>query len=218
MKRRNNPILFLCLLFLISCGTDNHLRVRIEMPRPTPVELDNFDTIVITNFLIKEQAKDFNMNKELTDYFSTELDQKAKKKISSLEISLETEDVFKDKNSWQGLLPDKNKSLLFTGSLEFTEEIRKAIKSAEKRRFDSPFPEESRIEERRFYSFSLHLYLIDPQTGEALYDRSFKESKSYRNPNQTAYFAFYDMMLIVRDKFFRQILGEEQTQERYLIK
>jgi hypothetical protein len=116
------------------------------------------------------------------------------------------------------MTPDKRGTILFTGSLEYTEEIRKAIKSAKKRRFEQPFPEESRIEERRFYSLTLHLYLIDTQSGEALYERTFNESKAYKNPNQTAYFAFFDMMLSVRDKLFRQILGEEQTQERYLIK
>jgi hypothetical protein len=217
-RRRNNLILFLGLLFFLSCGTGEHLRLRIEMPQQTPLNLENFEEIAITNFLIKEEAKDFNLNKELTDYFTTELDQKIKKKTSSVEVLLETEDVFQDKNFWQELFPGKKGSILCTGSLEYTEEIRKAIKSADKRRFEEPFPEESRIEERRFYTLALHLYLIDAQTGEALYERTFKESKAYKNPNQTAYFAFYDMILNVRDKLFRQILGEEQIQERYLIK
>ena len=217
-RKRNNLALLSCLLLLLSCGTGEHLRVRIEMPRIKQVNLEKFDEIAITNFLVKEEAKDFDLNKELTDYFMIELDQKAKKNVSSVEVLLETEDTFQDKNFWQGRFPDKKRSLLFTGSLEYSEEIRKAIKAAEKRRFDDPFPEESRIEERRFYALSLHLFLIDAQSGEAVYERTFKETKSYRNPNQTAYFAFYDMMLIIRDKLFRQILGEEQIQERYLIK
>lgn len=219
MKRKSyNLALFCCVLFFISCGTGEHLQVRIEMPRQTKIDLDNFDEIAIANFLVKEEAKDFNLNREIADYFAIELDQKAKKKISSLEVPLETEDVFEDKDFWRKQIPGKKRSIMFTGTLEFTQEIRKAIRSAEKRRFDDPFPEESRIEERRFFSLSLHLYLIDSQSGEAVYERTFKESESYRKPNQTAYFAFYDMMLNIRDKLFRQILREEQIQERYLIK
>ncbi len=219
MKRKSCSLtLFFGLLFLISCGTGEHLRVRIEMPRQTKIDLDHFDEIVITNFLVKEEAKDFNLSREIGDYFTIELEQKAKKKVSSLEVPLEAEDVFQDKDFWQKRSPDKMRAILFTGALEFTQEIRKAIRSAEKRRFDDPFPEESRIEERRFYSLSLHLYLIDSQSGEAVFDRTFKESESYQNPNQTAYFAFYDMMLNIRDKLFRQVLKEEQIQERYLIK
>ncbi|UCE42433.1 MAG: hypothetical protein JSV17_05595 [Candidatus Aminicenantes bacterium] len=218
-KRKSNSfILFICLLFLLSCGTGEHVRVRIEMPRKPSLNLDDYEEIAITNFLVKEEAKDFNINKELTEYFTIEFEQKIKNNISSTEVALQNEEAFQDKTFWQKVLPDKNGIIFFTGSLEYTEEIRKAIKSASKRRFEEPFPEESRIEERRFYSLSLDLYLIDRKTGEALYKRTFKESKAYKNPNQTAYFAFYDMMINIRDKLFRQIVGGEQIQERYLIK
>jgi hypothetical protein len=218
-KRKSNSfILLLSLLFLLSCSTGEHVRLRIEIPRKTPINLEDFEEIAITNFLVKEEAKDFDLNKELTEYFALEFGQKIKNKISSTEVALQNEEVFQDKTFWQKVSPDKKGAILFTGSLEYTEEVRKAIKSTSKRRFEEPFPEESRIEERRFYSLSLHLYLIDAQSGDALYKRTFKESKAYKNPNQTAFFAFYDMMLNVRDKLFRQILGEEQIQERYLIK
>lgn len=217
-RKSNSLILLLGLLFFLSCGTGEHMRLRIKMPRKTPINLEAFEEIAITNFFVKEEAKDFDLNKELTEYFAMEFGQKVKNKISSTKVALQNEEVFQDKTFWQKVSPNKKGTLLFTGSLEYTEEVRKAIKSASKRRFEEPFPEESRIEERRFYSLSLHLYLIDAQSGDALYKRTFKESKAYKNPNQTAYFAFYDMMLNVRDKLFRQILGEEQIQERYLIK
>jgi hypothetical protein len=220
IKRRksNSFILLLGILFLISCGAGEHIRMRIELPRKTPIDLQGFEEIAITNFLVKEEVEGFNPDKELTEYFTEEFSQKIKNKISSTEVVLQNEDVFQDRAFWQKVLPDKKGTLLFTGDLEYTEEIRKAIKSAKKRQFEQPFPEESRIEERRFYSLSLRIFFIDSQSGEALYTRSFKESKAYKNPNQTAYFAFYDMLINVRDKFFRQILGEEQIQERYLIK
>jgi hypothetical protein len=205
-------------MFFVSCGTGEHVRLRVELPRKTPINLHEFEEIAITNFFVKKEAKDFDLNKELTEYFAVELDQKINNQITSTEIELENEEVFLDTTFWQSVSPDKKGTLLFTGSLEFSAEIRKAIKSASKRRFDDPFPEESRIEERRFYSLSLRLYFIDTQSGEALYNRTFKESKAYKNPNQTAYFAFYDMLLNIRDRLFRQILGEEQIQERYLIK
>ena len=210
--------MLLSFFLLFSCGTGEHVRVRIEMPRKSPINLQDFEEITITNFLVKKEAKDFDLNKELTEYFAVELEQKIKNKITNTEVALPNEEVFQDKTYWQNVLPDKKGALFFTGSLEYTEEIRKAIKSASKRRFEEPFPEESRIEQRKFYSLSLDLYLIDTQTGEALYKRTFKESKAYKNPNQTAYFAFFDMMLSVRDKLFRQIAGGEQIQERYLIK
>lgn len=219
IKRKSFSFLLLLGFFsLLSCGTGENVRVRIEMPRKAEIDLAGFQEIAITNFLVKEKAKNFDLNKELREYFAVELGQKLNDKITSTDVMPENEEVFQDKAFWQDVSSKKKDTLYFTGSMEYTEEIRKAIKSASKRRFEEPFPEESRIEERRFYSLSLQLYLIDAQTGEALYQRNFKESKTYRNPNQTSYFAFYDMMLNVRDKLFRQILGGEQLQERYLIK
>lgn len=192
--------------------------MRIEMPRKSPINLENYKEIIVTNFLVKEEAQDFDISKEIDEYFVTELDQNLDKKVSSHKIAFEGNELFENQDFWKDVFPDQKEALLFTGSVEYTQEIRKAIKSAEKRRFESPFLEESRIEERRFYSLSLQLFLIDAKSGNALFKRTFKENKTYKNPNQTAYFAFYDLMMTIKDKLFRQILGEEQIQERYLIK
>lgn len=220
--KRSNLILlcgiFFLALWLISCQTGEHLRMRIEMPRKSPINLEQYNEIIVADFFVKDKAEDFDINKELADYFIAELGLNLDKKISSRKIDIENAEMFERQDSWKGLFSDQKKAIVFTGSVEYTQEIRKAIKSAEKRRFESPFPEESRIEERRFYSLSFQLFLIDSASGETLYKRTFKENKAYQNPNQTAYFAFYDLMMTIKEKLFRQILGEEQIQERYLIK
>jgi hypothetical protein len=59
--------------------------------------------------------------------------------------------------------------------------------------------------------------MIDAKTGEILYTRNFKQTKHYINPNQTAYFAFFDLIQIVKTKLFQAFLGEELLQERYLL-
>jgi hypothetical protein len=216
--KRNSLVLLFGILFLVSCQVGDQVRLRIEMPRKSPINLENYNEIIVTNFLVKEEAKDFDINKELDIYFVAELGQNLDKKVSSYKIAIENNEIFENQDFWKGLFPGQKGAILFTGNVEYTQEIRKAIKSAEKRRFESPFPDESRIEERRFYSLSLQVFLIDTQSGEALYKRTFKENQSYQNPNQTAYFAFYDLMMTVKDKLFHQVLGEEQIQERYLIK
>jgi hypothetical protein len=218
IKKKSRLFLLLGILFFLSCGSEEHLNLRIELPRKPPIPLENYDAFIFTNFMIKGEAQDFDMNKELTDFFSAEFEQALEKNISSEEISFMNEDVFQDQEFWQTLFPEQRGTLLFTGKLEYTQEIRKAIKSMQKRQFETPFPEESRIDARKFYSLDLQIYIIEIQTGEVLYKRNFKESKSYRNPNQTAHFAFIDIIQSVRDKLFRQLLGEEQIQQRYLIK
>ena len=215
--KKINIVLIFAILFSISCTSDKYLKLRVEVPGKTSFNLDQYNEVVITNFLIKEETKDFNLNKELVDYFSFEIGQNFKGKVSIKEITFE-EEPFKNEAFWKNLLSDRKEAILFTGGVQYTEEIRKAILKTQKKRFEDPFvSKERRLAERRFYTLNLDLYLIDAKTGKALYKRNFKESQNFENPKQTAPFAFFELIQRVKAKFFRNMLGEASIQERYLI-
>ena len=210
-------VLVLSILFSFSCASSDYWKLKIEVPGKTSFNLDQYNEVVITNFLIKEETKDFNLNQELVDYFSFEIGQNFKGKVSIKEITFE-EEPFKNEAFWKNLLPDRKEAILFTGGVQYTEEIRKAILQKQKERFEDPFVSKKRsLAERRFYTLNLDLYIIDAKTGKALYKRNFKESKGFENPKQTAPFAFFELIQRVKAKFFRNILGEASIQERYLI-
>ena len=210
-------VLVLTILFSSSCASNDYWKLRIEVPGKASFNLDQYNEVVITNFLIKEETKDFNLNQELIDYFSFEVGQNFKGKVSIKEITFE-EEPFKNEAFWKNLLPDRKEAILFTGGVQYTEEIRKAILQKQKDRFEDPFVSKKRsLAERRFYTLNLDLYIIDAKTGKALYKRNFKESKGFENPKQTAPFAFFELIQRVKAKFFRNILGEATIQERYLI-
>lgn len=216
-KNKFWPLVFLVLFY--SCSVGNHWKLKIEMSGESAVDLDQFKEIVITNFIIRQQTKDIDLSQEITDYLSSELGQNYEGKITSKKVLLETEEVFQDKDYWQSIIDKKMKSSLFlTGIADYSQEIRKAILE-EKRgeRFEGPFTSEKKLAERRFYTLNLDLFLIDGQSGQTLYKRSFKEVKNYKNPNQTAYYAFFDLIQRVSIKFFRNILGGKKIEERYLI-
>ncbi len=209
--------LVLTILFSFSCASNDYWKLRVEVPGKTSFNLDQYNEVVITNFLIKEETKGFNLNQELVDYFSFEIGQNFKGKVSIKEITFE-EEPFKNEAFWKNLLPDRKEAILFTGGVQYTEEIRKAILQKQKERFEDPFVSKKRkLAERRFYTLNLDLYIIDAKTGKALYKRNFKESKGFQNPKQTAPFAFFELIQRVKAKFFRNILGEARIQERYLI-
>ncbi len=218
-SRKLSIILPLFFIFLISCNPTNHVKVMMEIPKKPDIDLSPYQDILITNFLEleTEEIKDFDANQEIQEYFSFELEKHLKKNTKMSDITIEKEEVFKEPNHWRNLVPEKNKSALLTGSVKYTEEIRKSLRKKAKRRFDDPFPEESRIETRTFYSLELHLYLIDTQNGKIIYDRNFKQNKSYENPNQTAHFAFFDLILEVRDNLLEDLKGYERMKERYLL-
>lgn len=210
-------VLVLTILFSFSCASNDYWKLRIEIPGKTSFDLDQYNEVVITNFLIKEETKDFNLNQELVDYFSFEVGQNFKGKVSIKEITFE-EEPFKNEAFWKNLLPDRKKAILFTGGAQYTEEIRKAILQKQKDRFEDPFVTKKRgLAERRFYTLNLDFYIIDAKTGKTLFKRNFKESKGFENPKQTAPFAFFELIQRVKAKFFRNFFGVASIQERYLI-
>ncbi len=216
--KKINIVLILTTLLSISCTSEGHLKLTLELPRKATFNLDQFSEVIVTNFLVKEEMENFDLNQELIDYFSFEIGQNFKGKISSRIITFEEEEPFKNEVFWKSLLPGKSEAILFTGGAQYSEEIRKAILEKKKGRFEDPFVSKKRtLAERRFYTLNLDLYIIDANTGKPLYTRTFKESKGYENPKQKAPFAFFELIQRVKTKFFRNVLGEASIQERYLI-
>ncbi len=215
--KKNRFILLVIILVLSSCASNEYWKARIEVSQKPAVNLDKFKEIIIADFFVKEETKNFNINNELKDFFATELGQKLENKISSKKVPLEKEDIFKDEDFWKNLSVDEKESVLFTGSIQYSQETRKALIKKLKKEQESPFPSESKFAQRKFYTLHLEVYLIDTQTGKIVYKRNFKETKSYKNPNQTAYFAFFDLVKNLKDKLFAHMLGTKRTQERYII-
>lgn len=216
--KKNKFALLAALLFLFSCSSNYHWKLKIEVPGEAVLDLDQFKELVITNFLIKRETKDINLSQEILDYFNFEIGQKFNGRVISKNISFTNKEAFKNEDFWKDILEDSKNALFFTGSADYTEEIRKAILEERRReRFEEPFTSGKKLAERKFYTLNFDLYLINAKSGETLYKRSFKETSGYKNPNQTAYFAFFDLIQRVKVKLFRNILGGKKIEERYII-
>ncbi len=215
---KKNKLLFaLILLFLAYCSSVNQTKVPVRVPVKAVIDINQFDEIIISDFLIKKTPEDFDLSQELVTFFSTEMAQSIKGKISTRRISLDNEELFKNASFWKELLSGAQNTALITGTAEYTEEIRKAILRTKKKRSDDDFSRSGAVEERRFYTLNMSLYLIDSQTGEPLYTQAFKETQGYINPKQIGPFAFFDIAEKVKAKFFAHILGRVDAQQRYLI-
>lgn len=218
--KKNNRILFLCLIIvsLVSCSTTEYWKLSLNISGNKKVDLERYDHMILTEFLVKKETEDFNINKEMSDYFSFEIEKLVKKTVTTEKKTATDETQFETPEYWTGMYPDEDDGLIMTGSIEYTEEVRKALIEKEKRRFEDPFPEESRLTERKFYTLNLQLFLIDGKTGDTVYKRNFKESKAYKNPRQTAYFAFFELVQNIKEKFLLDLLGGQRREQRYLIK
>lgn len=216
--KSNKWIWFLPVLVLYSCSSGGqYWRVRVEMPRPVSFELERFDEMVVTDFLVLKKRSDFDLNKETTDYFTFEFDKNIQIPVSRADVAPAGQETFEQTDFWKDIPTDNKDAIIFTGTIDYRSEVRKALVDREKRQFEDPFPERTGLEERKFFTLFFNLYLIDSKTGKTLYQKNFKETRNYKNPNQTAYFAYFDLIQSVKDKLFQTFLGEELLQERYLI-
>ena len=215
--KKNSIFLIFFLIVFGACNTTNNTRIRIEMPVHTKLKLSDYKKIIITNFLLKNEVKEFNVNKELAEYFSAEIKQESKTSTTVEDISIEKDENFENEDFWKTLMPESEGTLYFSGKIEYTQEIRKSLIGKAKKQFEDPFPSPQKLANRKFYTLHMDIYLIEAENGNIVYKKNFKESHSYTNPNQTGYFAFFDLMLKVKDKLFRQVLEGERIQERYLI-
>ena len=204
------------IITLISCNTINYTKLMITIPGKGALDIEKHEKLFILDFLVKKEAKDFDLNTETINFLIDELSSKLKMQVSKKDFSIENEDLFKNEQFWKNF-SDQNKAAFLSGIIQFNEETRKSIKDTRTQRFEDPFPLESKIQERKFYNLSLDIYIIDAQTGKSFYKQNYKQTKSYKNLNQTPYFAFFDLMQNLKQSLFYNLLGTEQNEARYLI-
>lgn len=207
----------LALAVLTACSSGNYQKIRIELPVPQETNLSEFRHIVMTSFFLKNEISDFDANQEMLEFLPFELGMGLEKDVSTLEAIPSGEEVFEDRDFWKTLVQNPESTLVITGSLEYKSETRKALIGKERKQFDDPFPNRSRLATRKFFTLSMTLYFINAATGEQVFKRDFKETQGSDNPNQTAQFAFTDLLHDIKDKLLRRVAGGERVQERYLI-
>ena len=215
--KKNKWIFLLFFLTLPACVTTDYWKLKIEIPRKVEVDLKKYNNVIVAPFLVKEETAEIDLNKEIVEYLVGELKRKASNTILTSNVAVDKEEQFESPEYWQSLEADSEGNLYITGSAQYTEETRKALIKQARRRFEDPFPDPAKLEQRKFYNLNLDLYIIDAKTGTPVFKREFKETKSYTNPNQTGYNAFFDLILQVKEKLFRSVLGEGRLEERYLI-
>lgn len=215
--KKNSLIVLICLVVLSSCVTTEYWKMKIEIPRRTELDIEAFAAVIITPFLVENEVEEFDLSKEIGVYFEGMLKRKTRTMVTTRDIPLESEALFESSDFWIKQERENESTLFLTGTAQYTAETRKALLKRAKKRYEDPFPTEARLEQRRFYTFNMSLFLIDAKSGKIVYKRDFKETQNYDNPNQTSYFAFFDLMQQIQEKLLRSVLGLEQVQERYLV-
>ena len=215
--KKNSGLLILLLLFAVSCASESRHKVKLEIPNVSPIPLDSYKTLAITDFLLEKEFKDFNLSQELVNYLTAEFSQKFKGPVASTKMAWAEEDPFANPGFWKTCGPNLPGGLVLTGKVLYVQDTRKAFLEPERSADDSPFQSPKSLSERKVFTLQIHLYLIKVETGEVVFDKEYKETKNYENKRQTGFFAFFDLIQRVKTAFFRSLFGETRIQERYLL-
>jgi hypothetical protein len=215
--RRNAWLLVLIVLWAASCALESQVKMKIEIPAPPSVHLDPSQEIVLANFRMEKEAKEFDLPKSLTAYWKDEIAQTFKGRVSMADVVWQGTDQLNNKDFWKAALAEPKNRVLLTGLAQFGAEVRKALQGNQKGLKDSPFQPEKAWAERRNFSLKLDVVLISPETGDILFRNTYEESQNYDNMKQTAEFAFYDLVQKIRLRLFRALFGSEKVEQRYLL-
>ncbi|MFW6129103.1 MAG: hypothetical protein ACOC6P_02515 [Candidatus Aminicenantaceae bacterium] len=208
-------IIFLPVFLFLSCSSQN-IKIKIDVPGEQNFSINQYKNFVVLDFIVPDEKLEFDLNDKTKDFFISEARSQFQGNISSDKLKFEKDEVFKDKTFWKSLSP-QDKTVFLTGKIGYEKQIRKFIENVKGSRFEDPFEERSRLAERKFFKLTLTVCFIDSQSGEILYNNKFEESKSDKNPNQTSYFAFYELMQKIKIRLFRDILEGKKFQQRHLI-
>lgn len=222
MKKNNlllsAGVLGFVLLFGAACGaTDTYRKIRVEIPAYSDFRLDQFRELAVATFLTGQETAGLDLDKEVGDYFAPEFKRKFHGRVTRRTVSLTNEDAFRNPEFWQSLEPQGEGVLFLTGKASFSRDTRKAVLSRPGDPRRDELTTQRSIAERTVFNLEMTVYLIRAADGGILFQKTFKETRTYSNPRQRPDFAFYDLIQRVRQKVFRPLFGEESLQERYLL-
>ena len=210
--------LALALAGVGACGFDSStLLLRLEAPSVPAVKTNDYREIVVADFFLPAPAPDINLNQELTEYFRAEVSLRFKGSVSRRPLPLDKEETLKDPAFWKEAAASATGVLFLTGKARLDEEWRKALLNKDAGRQVDPFLQKKTWNERKSFTLDITLLLLDGGTGEALWEKNYKETANYANTQQPASFALFDLLQQLKLKFFRTVFGSARPQERYLL-
>ena len=216
--RKSKFFLVAACLLQFTCVSESARKVKLQIPGPSPINLAEYPEVAITNFRVEEERPAFDISHELVDDLAFELGREYKGNVTIRTVAWDRDGLLEDKAFWKDLGAGAEKALFLTGGVRYTQEVRKAMIDGDMKEIDGPFKTVKKgLTERRIFNLALDLCLIRAGSGEIVFRKEYKETRTFPNPNQPFSFAFYELLPRIKKMFFRTILGEERGQERYLI-
>lgn len=221
---RNKNLLFSLFIFsfslfsFTSCLSEKSLKIRTDFPRYTTLKLENYPSLMLMDFIIEQTPAGFALDHELMNYFQTELAHTYRGQLSCKNLTWPDERKLDDPQLWKSLLPNDFSGLILTGTASFKQEIRKTLGSKDYREIDGPFKSgKPSLEERTVSTLTIKFFLVRAQDGQVLLQKEYKEIRTAENYREPPDIAFFELVQLIKTKFFNLLFARELPEERYLL-
>jgi hypothetical protein len=197
-----------------SCGSTSS-EVQISAPLRPKFAAKGYKKIYIADFIVTEQNdldKDvnINVNKEITETLKSEFKDKSGYEIATLKLdgldkNKKTDDQLADPSFWASQkLEDRQGSLILAGAVEFSNHQKSGLVTE---RVTNPRTGIQRdvasSRDRLQLVLAVDLFLVDAQSGNKLFNETFKEEQVYDDITNVSLPLFYDVF----EKIAPKIVG-----------
>jgi len=218
--RKSSPAALLLLAALSAAACTSEMtaeKIRVEIPAAPALKPEAVSEIVVATFWLDKEVKEFDLNRDLSDYLLEEFRTKYPGRVSAKPVVWTGAGMDAQPDAWRKAALGPAGAVVVTGKAAFSQETRKALLAAEKRKFDDPFEPEKRWAERRNFDLKLEVLLLKADTGEVVNRNSYQDAQNYENVKQTPAYAFHDLLDRIKPRLFRNLFGSTRVQERFLL-
>jgi hypothetical protein len=166
---------------------------------------------------VQKIAQSVDVQGELMAYFATEFGRRFKGQVKLETAPLSSPALIHSPEYWHAWSNQEDPSLVFTGEARFQQEIRKAILYRQEPEEEDLLGPEKGLAARAVFTLELNVALIKLPSGEVVFEKKFKETKTTSDVKYPARFALYELSQRAKLVLFRSIFGEAKPQERYLL-
>ncbi len=198
-----------------ACGSPASVLVRMDMPGVSPFPPGAFGEIIVTDFRNEAPLPDFDPGHELQAYLAAELRRAFRGTVS---LHPPPPAAAAMPAFWRERAAGHDRVVFLTGTVRLASQVRKAVQD-KRVPVDSPFNLAGRvfIEQIR-WTLTVNLVVVSGESGEPLFNWTFRENRDYIDLEKPADFAFSDLSAAVRGRLFPLLLGTTTIEQRTLLR
>jgi len=195
--------IFFGIIFLFSCGAVDHKRIRIKT---APVlDINKFEKVFISDFLIKSKSAQEGLNKEIKKSIKEELSISYEKPIEYLEnIKIKDKESIDNHEIWKNNTPVN--SAVLTGIINIAGKERYKIVKGE--------DDKNRLQNVKILNVSIDYFLISGDSGKVVFDYNYK--KEWREFKERDEVILSRSVSIANDRLISRLVKKEVQAFRYL--